>query len=154
MYASIRHKYYWPHMAIDDYRNVRDCHECTRSNPFREHWSPGQMLTAKFPIGICRYGHRRTSFADAKWPTVCTGHDGLLHNVEEKSPDVRYDCPTYSVIILDSWIVLYEIPEYILTNNWPQFFSNFFDSLCAFICTIRLATTTYPQQTSRKAERL
>ena len=51
MYATLRHRYYWPHMAADAYEFVKKCDRCARERiSLRAHASKLKLFPAKAPL--------------------------------------------------------------------------------------------------------
>lgn len=55
-------------------------------------------------------------------------------------------------LLMDNWVVPYEIPEYFLSDSRTQSTSKFFETLRPFLGTNRLTTTASYPQTNGKAE--
>lgn len=59
----------------------------------------------------------------------------------------------YAILIMNNWVILYEVLEYGLTDNEIQLTSKFYLSLNTFLWTKQLAATTYYRKTRRQAKR-
>lgn len=58
-----------------------------------------------------------------------------------------------TLMLMPHWIILYEIPDYVPTDNGAQFFTTFLEPFCAILETGYLVTTAYYTQTNEKVER-
>lgn len=55
-------------------------------------------------------------------------------------------------LLLNQWIVLYNVPDKLLTETGPQFVRTFVTKLCVFFVVNYPTTTAYHPQTNRHVE--
>lgn len=73
-------------------------------------------------------------------------------NLKRAIPVKNTTAPHVSAIVLDHWIIPYDIPTYLLTGNGPQFVVKFLTALYALLETNKLTATEYHPQTNGKTE--
>lgn len=123
MYDSMGRKYCWPHMENEVYTTVRDYLKCARKS--RQESDDASYY----------YSPQAAYWNLAQWDIL-----GLLHKTLSGSQFVllrshRYPKLKRAVLMskttvlhiaslfLDKWVIKYGTPEYIRTNNGPQFFT-------------------------------
>lgn len=83
MFYSMQRKYYWPHIANDNYTTVRFCGECNKIQPSEMRKPPLQNIPRKWSIETYLDGTSRITSEDAEQQPLCTRNDKLLHKVRE-----------------------------------------------------------------------
>lgn len=68
-------------------------------------------------------------------------------------PTAKTSATQVANIILEHWIVPFDIPSYVLPDHGPQFVSKFFATICGFLDVRHLTTTAYHPQTNGQVER-
>lgn len=69
------------------------------------------------------------------------------------TPTAKIISQYLETVLLDNWILPYGIPNYVLTDNGPQFVSKYFMTLCLFLGFKKLTNTAYHRQTNGQVER-
>lgn len=88
-------------------------------------------------------GYRRTGLLGKKKARKPFGsrEDRPIQQAHKFHPNSKVTAPLVAIVFLANRIILYEIPSIVLTDNSPQFVSNFFALLGTLLKT-RLVTTT------------
>lgn len=68
------------------------------------------------------------------------------------NPTPKISSTHLSHIFLSNWVILYGIPDIILSDRDQQFISKLFISRCHYLGEKRTLTTTYHPQTNRQTE--
>ena len=154
LYTTLRRDYYWPSLAIDCYRTVRNCAECARNRiKLRKNSSKMRLFPAKAPL--------ESIAMDILGELIRTprGNRYLLVMVDRYSKLVRTvplkKITAYSVAhaFVHYWIFAYGVPIDVLSDNGGQFVSKFFGDVCRIVGTKLRFTTTYHPQANGQVER-
>ena len=154
MYYTLRKNYYWPHMAFDALSVAARCESCAqvRGTQFRH-----QRLLKLFPAT----GPLEFVAMDLLGPLSKTknGNRFILVITDRFSKFTRSiplrttTAASVAKAFLDHWVYAYGAPQYLLTDNGPQFIAKFFDSVCGLLGIQHYLTAFYHPQTNGKAER-
>ncbi|CDF40971.1 unnamed protein product [Chondrus crispus] len=133
MYDTLRREYYWPHMANNVYSTVRNCQSCsaTRSTIVR-HQKDIKLFPAAGPLEFVAM--------DLLGPLPKTAHGNQFVLVITD----LFSKLTCSIALP---------PQYVLTDNGPQFAAKFFDAVCALLGICHYLMTAYHQQANGQTER-
>ena len=154
MYETIRKEYYWRSMANDIFQAAKDCRSCakvrgTRGN--KQHLM--ELFPAVDPLAFVAM--------DIVGPFVKTqnGHTNVLvitdrfSKIARAIPLKKTTAAEVAAAFLENWICPYGMPEYLLTDNGPQFVARTFEFLTVMLGVVHVRTTAYHPQTNGQAER-
>ena len=153
MYYTLRGEYYRPHMANDVYATVRNCQSCsaTRGSIVR-HQKDMKPFPAARPLAFVAM--------DPLGPLPKTAHGNqfvlvITDRFSKLTRSIALRTTTAAVVanaFLDNWVYVYGAPQYVLTDNGPQFAAKFFDSVCALLGILHYLTTAYHPQINGQTE--
>ncbi|CAN8067637.1 unnamed protein product [Agarophyton chilense] len=154
MYNTLRRDFYWPQMANDVYQTARDCRSCAA---MRRTQNRSQKRLKLFPAA------KPLEFVAmdivGPFPKSVTGHEYILVITDRFTKLCREvplrptTAPVVARTFLENWAYPYGIPNYLLTDNGPQFVSKFFEEICRALGTKHVTTTAYHPQANGQAER-
>lgn len=152
MYDNMRREVYWPHMANDVYKIVKNC--CK--------WAQNEAVKMSMPHLHVFSGSKSFELIATDLlsllSTMSSGNH-LVNLMTNQYSNLTWGVPTLgtsrkaiATIFYGSGIVLYGIPAYALTHNGAQFNSNFFETICNFLGLKHFTTTAYHPQSNGSAE--
>ena len=154
MYDSLRQDFYWRFMANDVFETVRRCLSCAKSKGTSKQ---AQRFLKLFPAN----GPFEFVAMDILGPLPKTSHGkqyvlvitDRYTKLARAIPMKKTTAPLVAAAFLQNWIYPYGIPESLLTDNGPQFISQFFAIVCAALGIRRVPITAYHPQTNGQTER-
>jgi len=154
MYTSMRRWFYWESMVLDVYAFVANCTQCARNRVgkrrktnYLKTFPPTEPLT---DLCIDQLG---------PLPLTAAGNEHVLVIVDRFSKISRaislehIDAETIAAAFLDYWVASYGPPATVLSDNGPQFRSQFFQGVFSLLGISKRYSTTYRPQTSGQVER-
>jgi len=154
MYYTMRKAYHWPCMVTDIHTTITKCTTCAQNSlALRRHTTPftlfpdTELLTELFvdifgPIPASQKGNR--------FILVITDRLAKLTKCVALR---RITAMSVASAIIDAWVSAYRPPDRILSDQGPQYISNFFISVMKMLGIETVGTTAYHPQTNGQAER-
>jgi len=154
MYYTMRRRYYWPSMVTDIYNTITKCSTCAQNRlSFRRHTSPLTLFPANEPLtdlSVDIFEPIPATKAGNRFVLVITDRFSKL----TKCVALRYiTAISVASAIIDAWVACYGPPDRILSDQGPQFMSNFFVAVMKVLGTETVRTTAYHPQTNIQVER-
>ena len=154
MHRHIRETYYWPQMAADIYKTIRNCTTCAENRvKLRKRTHPLRKFPATRPL--------ESLAIDILGPLTKTnkGHRFLLDMSDRFSklthvvPLRRINAYTVAVAFVEAWVFKYGPPKTLISDNGGQSASKFFQAVCSLLGISNIFTSTYHRQTNGQVER-
>lgn len=154
MYDTMGKEYFWPHVACDVYKIVRDCNECVWNKPSENRWNPLHTYPAG---GTLEFSAMQIL---ELLPNTLTGNQLVLVMPHRYSSFARA-VTTYKTTVshmasmfMDHCTTLYRTSDYVLTGNGTQFISLFVASSNGFapFGTKNLTMVESPTKSNQQAE--
>jgi len=154
MYYAMRRRYYWPSMITDIYNTITKRTACAQIRlSLRRHTSPLKLFPATEPL--------RDLVVDIFRPIPATkaGNCFILVIIDRFSKLTkcvalrRITAISVASANIDAWVACSDPPDRILSDQGPQFMSNFFIAVMQVQGTETVRTTAYHPQTNGQAER-
>ena len=154
MYDTMRCEFYWPHMANDVYETVQRCESCaaTRGTQYTKQ-KHLRLFPANGPLEFVAMdilGPLPKTKQGNQFVVVLTDRYSKLTRA---IPTGKTTATTVATIFVDHWVIPYGIPNYVLTDNGPQFVAKFFASVCLALGVKHVTTTAYHPRTNGQTER-
>jgi len=150
----MRRRYYWPYMVTDIYNTITKCTTCARNRlSLRRHTSPLTLFPATEPLtdlSVDIFGRILATKAGIRFILVITD---LFSKLTKCVALRRIIAISVASAIIDAWVACYGPPDRILSNQGPQFMSNFFIFLVKVLGAETVRTTSYNPQTNGQVER-
>jgi len=154
MYYAMRRRYYWPSMVTDIYNTITKCTTCSQDRlSLRRHTSPLTLFPATEPLtdlSVDIFGPIPATKAGSRFILVITDRFSKLTKCVALR---RITEISVASAIIDAWVAFYGAPDRILSDQEPQFMSNFFNAVMKVLGTETVRTTAYHPQTNGKVER-
>jgi len=154
MYYTMRRNYYWPSTISDIYKTITNCTSCAPNLlALRKHTSPLTLFPAEEPLtslSVDIFGPIPASKAKNRFILVITDRFSKLPKCVALR---RITAMSVASAIIDAWISCYGPPEFILSDQGPQFMSNFFIAVMKMLGVETVRTTSYHPQTNGQVER-
>lgn len=154
MYDSIRREFYWPHMANDVYQVVKESNSCARMRGTRHaHQKHLRLFPANGPLEFVAMDLL------GPLPKTTKGNQNVLvitarySKLTRAVPLTKTTANHVATAFLENWVISYEIPNYLLTDNGLQFVAKFFAAICLYMGLNQVTTTAYHPQTNGQTER-
>ena len=154
LYTTLRRDYYWPAMAVDCYRTVRNCPDCAKNRlKLRRNASTLKLFPALSPlesVSLDLLGELiRTPRGNRFLLVITDRFSKLVRSIPLK----RITAYEVAKAFVTHWIFIYGPPRDVLTDNGGQFASRFFQDVCRIVGMKLRFTTTYHPQTNGQVER-
>ena len=153
LYATLRRDHYWPSMAVDCYRTVRNCAECAKNRlKLKRSASTLKLFPATAPlesISLDILGELIRTPRGNRFILVMTDRYSKL---VPAIPLKRITAYEIAGAFVSYWIFTYGPPLDVLTDNGGQFTSKFFQDVCRIVGMKLRFTTTYHPQTNGQVE--
>ena len=154
MYLTLRRDFYWPQMGNDVHAVARDCRSCAQMRGTRyKHQKYLKLFPAAGPLEFVAMDLL------GPLPKTKSGHVYVLVITDRFSKLTRAiplgstTASSVAKAFLEHWVYVYGVPNYLLTDNGPQFAAKFFDTVCGMLGVKHFFTTAYHPQTNGQAER-
>ena len=126
-YKTISSLFYWPGMAEDIARYVRECLICTRLKrvPGPSHHVPSGTLDRPIALDLISLDHVGPLYLEAQAPTYFLVM--IDHATRYMATEVVYECTADRTLksFYQRWIIPHGIPRAVLTDNGSAFKGNF-----------------------------
>jgi len=154
MYCTMRKAYYWLSMVADIHSNITKCTTCAQNRlALRRHTTPLTLFQATEPLtelSVDIFGPIPASKKGNRFILVITDRFAKLTKcVALRRITAMFMAPA----IIDAWVSAYGPPDRILSEQRPQFMSNFFIAVMKMLGIETARTTAYHPQTNRQVER-
>jgi len=154
MYYTMRRNYYWPSTISDIYKTITNCTSSAQNRlALRKHTSPLTLFPAEEPLtslSVDIFGPIPASKAKNRFILVITDRFFKLPMCVALR---RITAMSVASAIIDAWIFCYGPPDFILSDQGPQFMSNFFIAVMKMLGVETVRTTSYHPQTNGQVER-
>jgi len=154
MYFAMRRRYYWPSMVPDIHNTITKCTTCAQNRlSLRRHTSPLTLFPATEPLtdlSVDIFGPIPATKAGNRFILVNTDRFSQLTKCVALR---RITAISVASAIIDAWVACYGPPDRILSDQGPQFMSNFFIAVMKVLGTETERTTAYHPQTNGQVER-
>ena len=154
MYMTLRRDFYWPHMGSDAIAVARDCRACAQvrgtANTYQKYL---KIFPAAGPLEFVAMDLL------GPLPKTKSGHTYVLVITDRFTKLTRAvplgstKAPAVAQAFLENWVYVYGAPNFLLTDNGPQFVAKFFEAVCALLGVRHFMTTAYHPQTNGQTER-
>jgi len=147
MYYTMPMAYYWPSMAADIHTTITKCTTCAQNR--RALWrrtTPLTMFPATEPLtelSVDNFGPIPASKNGNRFILVITDRFAKLTKCVAVR---RITAMSAASAIIDAWASAYGPPDRILSDQGPQFMSNFFIAVIKMRCIETVRTTAYHPQ--------
>jgi len=154
MYYTMRKAYYWPSMVTDIHITIAKCTTCAQSRlALRRHTTPLTLFPATEPrteLSVDIFGPVPASKKNNSFISDITDRFAKLTKCAALR---RITAMTVASAIIDAWVSAFGPPDRILSDEGPQFMSNFFIALMKMLGIETVRTTAYHPQTNGQVER-
>jgi len=154
MYYTMRKAYYWPSMVTDINSTVTKCTTCAQIRlALRRHTTPLTLFPATEPLtelSVDIFGPIPASKRGNRFILVITDRFAKLTKCVALR---RITAMSVASAIIDAWVSAYGPPDRILSDQGPQFMSNFFIAVMKMLGIETVRTTAYHPQTNGQVER-
>ena len=149
-----RKTYYWPQMAANIYKKIRNYTICAKNRvKLRKRRHPLRIFPATRPV--------ESLAIDILGPLTKTkkSHRFLLmmsyrvFKLTHVVPLRRIDAYTVAVAFVEAWVFKYGPPKTLISDNGKQFAEKFFQAVCSLLGISSIFTSTYHPQTNGQVER-
>ena len=155
MYYTLRRDFYWPGLALDCIKTVRNCVSCARNRvKLRKATKPMKLFPAKAPleyVSVDILGPLLRTRRGMEYLLVITDR---FSKIVRTIPMMRITAEEVAKAIVHNWIFVYGPPVYLFSDNAKQFNAKFFQKVCRILGIKNVFTTTYHPQTNGETERL
>jgi len=153
MHCAMRRRYYWQSMVTDIYNTITKCTICADNRPsLRRHTSPLTVFPATKPlthVSVDILGPIPATKAANRFISVITARFSKLTKCVALW---RITAISVAIAIIDAWVACYGPPDRFLSDQGPQFMSNFFIAVMKGLGTETARTTAYHPQTNCQVE--
>jgi len=154
MYHTMRKAYYWPSMVTDIHTTITKCTTFARNRlALRRHTTPWTLFPANEPLtelSVDIFGPIPASKKGNRFILVLTDRFAKLTKCVALR---RITAMSGASAIIDAWVSAYGPPDRILSDQGPQFMSNFFIAVMKILGIETVRTTAYTPQTNGPVER-
>jgi len=154
MYFTMRKAYYWPSMVTDIHTTITKCTTYAQNRlALRRHTTPLRLFPATEPLtelSVDIFGPIPASKKGNRFILVITDRFAKLTKCVALR---RITAISVASAIIDSWVSAYGPPDRILSDQGPQFTSNFFIAVMKMLGSETVRTTAYHPQTNGQVER-
>lgn len=152
MEDEIQRRSYWPLMVTDVFEYVAQCASFRMYRPPQQHQRWMQLFPPSEPlesIVIDIIGSLTKTRQANRFSIVMTDRYSKLPRA---TPSAKMTAPNVDTVFVEHWIIPYEIPRTILTENGLQIVIRCFAAMCDSVETKFVTTTEYHPQTNRQVE--
>ena len=153
MCRHIRETYYWPQMAAEEYKTIRNCTMCAKNRvKLRKRTHPLRIFPATSPLeslAIDIIGPLTKTKKGLRFLLVTSDRFSKLNHVVALR---RIDAYTVAVAFVEAWVFKYGPPKTLISDNGKQFAAKFFQAICWLLGLTNIFTSTYHPQTNGQVE--
>lgn len=153
-YNTMRREYYWRNMMADIQETVRRCVSCAKTRgTTRHHQKKMKLFPSAGPlefVAIDILGPLPVSTSGNRFVLVVTDRFSKL---TRSIPMKMTTAVKVAEQFVEQWIIPYGAPDYLLSDNGPQFVAKFFEAICTCLTIKHLTTTAYHPETNGQVER-
>ena len=154
MCRHIRETYYWPQMAADVYKTIRNCTTCAKNRvKLRKRTHQLLIFPAISPLeslAIDILGPlTKTKKGNPFLLVISDRFSKLTHVVALR----RIDAYAVAVAFVEAWVFKYGPQKTLVSDNGKQSAAKFFKAVCSLLGLTNIFTSTYHPQTSGQVER-
>jgi len=154
MYYTMRKAYYWPSMVTDIHSTITKCTTRAQNRlALRRNTTPLTLFQATEPLtelSVDIFGPIPASKKGNRFILVITDRFAKLTRCVALR---RTTSMSVASAIMDAWLSAYGPPDRILSDQGPQFMSNFFIAVMKTLGIETVRTTAYHPQTNGQVER-
>jgi len=154
MCYTMRKAYYWPSMLTDILPTITKCTTCAQNLlALRQHTTHLTLFPATehlTELSVDIFGPIPASKKKTRFVLVVTD---LFAKPTKCVAFRRNTAMSVASAIIDAWVSAYGPPDRILSDQGPQFMSNFFNALSQMLGIETVRTTAYHPQTNGQVER-
>jgi len=154
MYYTMRKAYYWPSMVTEIHSTITKCTKYAKNRlALRRHTTPLTLFQATEPLtelSVDIFGPIPASKKGNRFILVITDRFAKLTRCAALR---QITAMSVASAIIDAWVSAYGPPDRILSDQGPQFMSNFFSAVMKMLGTETIRTTAYHPQTNEQVER-
>jgi len=154
MYYTMRRKYYWPSMVTDIFNVITKCTTCAQNRlALRRHTSPLTLFPPTEPLtdlSVDIFGPIPASKSGNRFILVITDRFSKLTKCVALR---KITAMSVASAIIDAWVSCYGPSDRLLSDQGPQFMSNFFVAVMKMLGIETVRTTAYHPQTNGQVER-
>jgi len=154
MYYTMRKAYYWPSMVTDIHTTITKCTTCAQNRlALRRLTTPLTLFPATEPLtelSVDIFGPIPASKKGNRFILVITDRFAKLTKCVALR---RITAMSVASAIIDAWVSVYGPPDRILSDQGPQFMSNFFIAVMKMLGIETVRTAAYHPQTNGQVER-
>jgi len=154
MYYTMRKAYYGPSMITDIHTTITKCTTCDQNRlALRRHTTPLTRFPATQPLtelSVDNVGPLPASKKGNRFILAITDRFAKLTKCVALR---RITAMSVASAIIDAWVSAYGPPDRILSDQGPQFMSNFFIAVMKMLGIETVHTTAYHPQTNGQGER-
>lgn len=152
MYNMLSQEFYWPHMANYVYKLVETCADCRKTRRYNPHQRHIKLFPACSTLDftkVNKLGPLLKTSTGNQFTIVMTYR---FSNLTGAVPVSKTTASHSALSLIDSWIMAYGIPHFLLNDNRLQFKGKLFTALCHLGAIKELMTTTYHPQTNGQTD--
>lgn len=142
----MRREYYWPQIGNDGYMNVKDCPECAHNKTNGNARCPLQLFTPTGPLEFVAMHILGLLTKPLRGNKLVMVMKDWYSKFARPVPTFKMTALHIASLLMDNWVIPYEISSNFLTDNGTQFTNKFFEMLCAFLGTEHLINKAYHQE--------
>jgi len=154
MYYTMRKAHYWPSMVTDIHTTITKCTTCAQNRlALRRHTTPLTLFPATEPLTELSVDIFRPIPASKKGNRFILVITDRFAKLTKCVALRRITAMSVASAIIDAWVSAYGSPDRILSDQGPQFMSDFFISVMEMLGIETVRTTAYHPQTNGQVER-
>jgi len=154
MYYTMRQAYEWPSMVTDIHTTITKCTTCAQNRrALRRRTTPLTLFPATEPLtelSVDIFGPMPAARKGNRFILVITDRFPKLTKCVALR---RTTAMSSASSIIDAWVPAYGPPDRILSDQRPQFMSNFFIAVMKMLGIETVRTTAYHPQSNGQVER-
>jgi len=154
MYQQVRRDWYWPALAVDCYKTVRNCPQCARNRiKLRRNVEQLQLFPATEPLtSVCIdiLGEFIKTPRRNEYLLVITDR---FTKLTKTIPMKGISAAEVARCFVNEWVFNYGPPKELISDNGGCFTSKFFLDVCSILSIKNNFTTTYHPQANGQVER-
>ena len=154
MHRYIRETYYWPQMAADIYKTIRNCTTRAKNRvKLRKRTHPLRIFPATRPLESLAIDILGPLTKTKKGNRFLLVMSDRFSNLTHVVPLRRIDAYTVAVAFVEAWVFKYGPPKTFISDNGKQFATKFFQAVFSLLLISNIFTSTYHPQTNGRVER-
>jgi len=154
MYYTMRKAYYWPLMVTDIHTTITKSTNCAQNRlALRRNTTPLTLFAATEPLKKLSVDILKPIPASKKGSRFIFVNTDRLGKLTKCVVFRRITAMFVASAIIDAWVSAYGPPDRILSDQGPQFMSNFFIAVMKKLGIEAVRTTAYKSRTNGQVER-